>query len=388
MNDGKYIFSQIVEFLPTKHFQRLVQKHDDRTRGWGLTHWNQLLALIFGQLAGCDSLRELTDMLMAHSKKGYHLGLGKEPVNKTILSRANTIRNYHIFEGFAYHMIELAQKKRIDSEFILQGKFYAFDSTTIDLCLSLFEWATFRSTKSGIKIHTMFDVVTQIPTFFTITPAKVHDVNAMDDIPYETRACYIFDRGYFDFARLFNINQIGAFFIIREKGSHAHEVIAGDDLLEGDDNVLRDQTIRFTDKKNIEKYPAQMRRIVYYAPELKRTFTYYTNQYEFEAKHIALLYKFRWQVELFFKFIKQHLKVKSFWGNSENAVRIQIYIAIITYCLIAIIEHDLRLNRSIFEVMRILGGSLLTKDQIQDLFFSKGKEDELNDSWQLHFDFY
>lgn len=368
MNLGKYIFSQITDFLPKCYFDRLVMKSIDKTKDWSLSAWNQLLVLMYGQLNGCKSLRELTDITTAHYNKSYHLGFGATPVNRSVLSKANTLRDYHIYEKFAYHMVKLAQGKRIGKAFELQGQFYAFDSTTIDLCMSLFDWAKFKSTKSGIKVHTQIDVVTEIPTSFIITEANVADVNAMDWIEYEPLACYIFDRGYFDLSRLFRIESVNSFFIIREKGKPKYEVTEGADLLIDDENVLRDQTIRFSGDRNKNNYPAELRRIVCYIPELNRAFTFYTNNFYMKAKDIALLYKYRWKVELFFKFLKQHLKVKTFWGNSENAVRIQIYVAIITYCVVAIIEHDLKLDRNIYEVMRILGSSLLTKDPIKELF--------------------
>lgn len=368
MNFGKYIFSQIADFLPKRYFERLVTKSIDKTKDWGLSAWNQLLVLMYGQLNGCKSLRELTDITTAHYTKSYHLGFGATPVNRSVLSKANTLRDYHIYEKFAYHMVKLAQGKRIGKAFELYGQFYAFDSTTIDLCMSLFDWAKFKSTKSGIKVHTQIDVVTEIPTSFIITEANVADVNAMDWIEYEPLACYIFDRGYFDLTRLFRIESVNSFFIIREKGKPKYELTEGEDLLTDDENVLRDQTIRFCGSRNKSNYPAELRRIVCYIPELNRAFTFYTNNFYLKAKDIALLYRYRWKVELFFKFLKQHLKVKTFWGNSENAVRIQIYVAIITYCVVAIIEHDLKLDRNIYEVMRILGSSLLTKDPIKELF--------------------
>ena len=368
MNFGKYIFSQITDFLPKCFFDRLVMKSIDNSKKWELSAWKQLLVLMFGQLNGCKSLRELTDITTAHYSKSYHLGFGATPVNRSVLSKANTLRDYHIYEKYACHMVKLAQGKRIGKAFELQGQFYAFDSTTIDLCMSLFDWAKFKSTKSGIKVHTQIDVVTEIPTSFIITEANVADVNAMDWIDYEPLACYIFDRGYFDLTRLFHIESVNSFFIIREKGKPKYEITEGEDLLIEDENVLRDQTIRFSGNRNKGNYPAELRRIVCYIPELNRAFTFYTNNFYLKAKDIALLYKYRWKVELFFKFLKQHLKVKTFWGNSENAVRIQIYVAIITYCVVAIIEHDLKLNRNLYEVMRILGSSLLTKDSIKDLF--------------------
>ncbi len=378
----------MTNFLPKRYFERLVAKSSDRTKNWTPSHWSQLLVLMFGQLIGCKGLRELTDITTAHGKKSFHLGLGRTPINKSTLSKANNFRDSRIFEEFALYMVSLAQKRRITREFELHGRFYAVDSTTIDLCMSLFGWAKFRSTKSGIKLHAQVDIVTEIPVFYRITNANVHDVNIMDRLTYEPLACYVFDRGYFDLARLYRIAESEAFFVIREKKRPAYEVIDGEDVLDGADNVLRDQTVIFTKKQNKEKYPGKIRRIVYYAPELCRTFTYYTNNFYFEAKNIALLYKYRWQVELFFKWIKQHLKVKSFWGTSENAVRIQIHVAIITYCLIGIIEHDLKLGRPIMQVMRILGSSLLTKDDIMELFIPSEEDNETHDGQlEIKFDF-
>lgn len=378
----------MTNFLPKRYFERLVAKSSDRTKNWTPSHWSQLLVLMFGQLIGCKGLRELTDITTAHGKKSFHLGLGRTPINKSTLSKANNFRDSRIFEEFALYMVSLAQKRRITREFELHGRFYAVDSTTIDLCMSLFGWAKFRSTKSGIKLHAQVDIVTEIPVFYRITNANVHDVNIMDRLTYEPLACYVFDRGYFDLARLYRIAESEAFFVIREKKRPAYEVIDGEDVLDGVDNVLRDQTVIFTKKQNKEKYPGKIRRIVYYAPEQCRTFTYYTNNFYFEAKNIALLYKYRWQVELFFKWIKQHLKVKSFLGTSENAVRIQIHVAIITYCLIGIIEHDLKLGRPIMQVMRILGSSLLTKDDIMELFIPSEEDNETHDGQlEIKFDF-
>nr|WP_297042798.1 IS4 family transposase [Prevotella sp.] len=387
MHIGKYVFAQITQFLPQRHFRRILTKYDDRTKGWSFSHWSHMLVLMFGQLIGCGTLRELTDITTAHGKKSKHLGFGDRPVNRQMLSKANLLRDHHIFEEFAFHMVSIAQSKRITKEFELHGRFYAIDSTTIDLCMSVFRWAEFRSTKSGIKVHTQIDIATEIPVFYRITNAKVHDVNSMDWFTYEALACYVFDRGYFDLARLYKINAFGAFFIIREKGKPAYEIVDGESILDGTDNVLKDQSIRFTKKENLEKYPGTVRRIVYYAPELYRSFVYYTNNFFLSAKDIALLYKYRWQVELFFKWIKQHLQVKRFWGESENAVRIQIHIAIITYCLIAIIEHDLKIGRPIVEVMRILGKSALTTDSIRNLLQPLKQETENPDDGQLSLDF-
>jgi hypothetical protein len=391
MNTGRYIFSQITDILPKRKFERIVTKYSkvgtpDRTLGWQLTYWSQLLVLIFGQLQGCRSLRELTTITAAHYKKSFHLGFGKEAITRSALSRANTERNWRVFEEFAYYMIQLAQKARIGKEFHINGKFYAFDSSTIDLCLSVFDWAKFRSTKAGIKLHTQLDIVTQIPTMVYITEAAMHDVKAMDIIEYEPLAGYIFDRGYWDLSRLFFIDQVGAFFVIREKNCPKYTVEEGLDITE-DSNILRDQTVRFTGKRNVENYPSQIRRIVAYIPELNRSFTFYTNNFHLTAEQIVFLYKKRWLVELFFKFLKQHLRVTTFMGNSETAVRIQIYVAICTYCLVAILEHAMQLNRNIYEVMQILGSALLLKEQVKSLFEVEPEPESEIANCQLRFDF-
>ena len=385
MHTGHYIFTQIIQFLPRRQFWRILDKYDDRTLGWSFTHWNQLLVLMFGQFLGCGSLRELTDITTAHSKRSYNLGFGASAVVRNTLAKANMLREPRIFEEFAFYMVSLAQRRRITKKFELHGRFYAVDSTTIDLCMSIFRWALFRSTKSGIKVHTQIDIITEIPVFYRITNAKVGDCKAMDWIEYESNACYIFDRGYFDLARLFRIHLCGAFFIIREKGKPKIEIVDGEDMLDGEDGVLLDQTVRFSGKRNAGNYPTTIRRIVYYAADLGRSFVYYTNNFYLAAKDIALLYRYRWQVELFFKWIKQHLRVKRFWGDSENAVRIQIHVAIITYCLVAIIEHDLKLDRPVFEVMRVLGCSLLVKDNLMELF--RERQGDMGDSGQLELKF-
>lgn len=380
MNQGKYVFSQLVDFLPKRVFDCIVMKYQGDKYIKTFTCWNQLLIMMYGQLAGCESLRELVCIMSAHTPKSYHLGFGKSVITRSNLAKANANRDCKIFEDFAYKMISIAQGKRITKEFEIAGRFYAFDSTTVDLCLNLFWWANFRKTKGGIKIHTLYDVVTQIPTFLHITEAKVHDMNAMDEIPFEPNAYYIFDRGYFDLERLFTINLIRSNFIIREKGHLQFKVVSGEAPLKLSDNVLYDQTILLVGQQTKKKYPDLLRRVVYYSPEHKRTFTYLTNNFGIKAGHIAMLYKNRWQVELFFKWIKQHLHIKSFWGITENAVRIQIFSAITTYCLVAIVEHDLVLNRSTFDVLRILSMSLFDKTPIRDLFERIDNMDNIPDN--------
>lgn len=380
MNAGRYIFRQIADGLNQRQFDRIASNYDSKLDGWAISPWNHLLMIMFGQLDGCRSLRELNDVIMAHKARCKHLGFGEAP-SLTTMSRANNIRDYRIFEEFAHYMVDRARSICIghDDMFSDRGDFYAFDSTTIDLCLRLYEWAVFRKTKSGIKVHTQIDVVNMIPVMFHITNAKVHDVNAMDLIEYEPNACYIFDRGYWDLSRLFSIDKKHSFFVIREK---KHPEILIESCVENCDEengVLADQTVRFATERNAAHYPSTIRRIVYYSSELKRTFVYYTNNFYLSAYEIACLYRRRWVVELFFKWIKQHLRVTTFWGQSENAVRIQVYVAIITYCLICIIRQQNGCARNPYEIIRVLGSSLLVKDSLVNLLAGKMEEEPAED---------
>lgn len=385
MRRGKYIFSQLIEFLPQKFFQRLVMKYEGDKYVKHFSCWNQLLVMIFGQLSNRDSLRDLTSTINAHSNKTYHLGFVKS-VTRSNLSKANECREPKIFEDFAYHMIDIARGKRVVKSFQIEGQVYAFDSTTIDLCLNVFWWAKFRQTKAGVKLHTLFDVETQIPTFVHITHAKTHDVNAMDIIPYETGAYYVFDRGYFDLRRLYHITQIESYFVIREKDRLQYEVVKEQNTNHNADGILADQVIKLTGYASPRKYPVELRRVVFYAVTLNRTFIYLTNNFEISATQVALLYKYRWQVELFFKWIKQHLKIKSFWGTTESAVRIQIFTAISAYCMVAIIEHDLQLRKSTYDVLRVLSASLLDTTPIRELFSEVSTID--TDDGQLSLNFF
>jgi hypothetical protein len=366
MNQGKFVFAQLTEFLPRRVFDGMVEKYQGNKYVKHFTCWNQLLAMIFGQLSNRDSLRDLIVSLDAHSQKSYHLGFGKS-VTRSNLAKANESRDYRVFEELAYYLIDIARKKLSNDDFEVKGKVYAFDSTTIDLCLNVFWWAKFRKTKGGIKIHTLYDITTQIPAFVHITDAKVHDVRAMDLIPYESGAYYIFDRGYVDYERLYRITQLGSYFVIRSKKGMQFECSEHKNV-DISTGVLSDQVGSLVGFYNSKQYPEKLRKVVFYDVEMDRTFVYITNNLELPSEQIALLYKNRWQIELFFKWIKQHLKIKSFWGTSENAVRIQIYSAIITYCMVAIVGHDLKLERSTYEILTVLGISLLDKTPVKELF--------------------
>jgi hypothetical protein len=366
MNKGKYVYAQIVEFLPQWMFDNIVKKYDGNRYVKHFTCWNQLLVMIFGQLTTRDSLRDLIVAIDAHNKKSYHLGFGKS-VTRSNLSKANEKRDCRIFEEFAYYLIDVARQKRSNNDFEIKGKVYAFDSTTIDLCLSVFWWAKFRKHKGGIKVHTLLDITTQIPAFVHITAATVHDVKAMDVIPYEVGAYYIFDRGYVDYARLYKITELDSYFVVRSKKNLQFNVetyLPVNEKL----GVISDQIGVLKGFYTSKDYPRELRKVAFYDKEMNRTFIYLTNNFELSAEQIAMLYKNRWQIELFFKWIKQHLKIKSFWGTSENAVKIQIFSAIIAYCLVAIVGHDLQINRSTYEILQILGISLLDKTPVNELF--------------------
>src|SRR5271157_403949 len=293
MNKGKYVFTQLIDFLPKRVFDCIVDSYSGDKYIRHFSCWNQMLTMIFGQLTNRDSLRDLILAIEAHSRKTYHLGFGKN-VTRSNLAKANENRNSKMFEEFAYHLIDIARKKRANDNFEIKGKVYAFDSTTIDLCLNVFWWAKFRKAKGGIKLHTLYDITTQIPSFIHITAATVNDVNAMDLIPYESDAYYIFDRGYIDFTRLYKITNHTAYFVIRAKSNlkfnrmYSNEV----DKIIG---VQCDQIGNLTGFYVSKEYPDKIRRVKFYDKETKRTFVYLTNNMELSAVLIALLYKNRWQ---------------------------------------------------------------------------------------------
>lgn len=365
MNKGKYVFSQLLDFLDKDVFLRISNKYNGNRYVKSFTCWNQLAVMMFGQLSNRESLRDLVLATQAHANKAFHLGFGKY-ASKSTLADANTKRDYRIFEEFAYRVMAEAQKCRAVEIFKLGGKVYAFDSTTIDLCLSVFEWALFRKKKGGVKIHTLYDIETQIPTFFHITPARLHDTKAMDAIPYEENSFYIFDRAYNDFGRLFTINSVGAYFVVRGKKNNDLRPMRWKRRLPS--GVLSDAIGYMDGQLTMSKYPEKIRRIIYLDSESDRKFIFFTNALDINSLKVAELYHNRWQIELFFKWLKQHLKIKKFWGETENAVRIQIYTAMTTYCMIAIVQKKRSIERSIYEVLQLVSISLTETICLKDLF--------------------
>jgi hypothetical protein len=366
MFQDKFVFSQLTAFLNRNHFNYLVRKYGGDKYVKYLTCWNQLLALMFGQLSNRESLRDLIVALEAHQSKCFHLGLGRKTIAKTTLATANQNRNYRIFEEFAFYMMAQARERRATDIFKLGGKVYAFDSTTIPLCLSVFWWAKFRKKKGGVKAHVLYDLEAQVPAFYHITTASVYDSKVMPEIPYETGAYYVFDRGYNNFAELYRIQRMESFFVIRAKTNLQYRCVKWKRRMPK--NILTDAVIELTVYKSRKDYPENMRLVKYYDEEQDRVLMFLTNVTDLTSQQIADLYKNRWQIELFFKWLKQHLKIKKFWGTTENAVRIQISAAITAYCLVAIVQQDMQLKRSTYEVLQILSISLTDKTPLRELF--------------------
>lgn len=367
MNQGKYIFAQLTDFLPRRIFDSIVSKYNGNKYVKTFTCWNQMLCMVFGQLTSRDSMRDLMLSLEAHKPKYYHLGFGSR-VSRRNLGIANEKRSYKIFEEFAYVLIDEARRSCYKSEFEInvEGNVYAFDSTTIDLCLSVFWWAEFRKYKGGIKLHTLYDIKTSIPTFLYISTARMHDVNVLDLLTYEAGSFYVIDKGYIDFKRLYYMHQQRAFFVTRAKDNMRFNRMYSRPVDKAT-GVKYDQTGKLETYYPKRDYPDKIRRIKYYDQETNKEFIFLTNNTDLEPTEIALLYKKRWEVELFFKWMKQHLKIKSFWGTTLNAVKIQMYCAIIAYCLVAIIGNKLKVDRSIYEILQILSISLLDKTPVREV---------------------
>jgi len=366
MNQGQYVFSQLVGHLDRNHFNYLARKYDGNKYVKHFSCWNQLLAMMFGQLSNRESLRDVVVALEAHHSKCKFLGIGSKPIAKTTLASANQNRDYRIFEDFAFYMMKEACEKRATNLLDIPGKKYAFDSTTIPLCLSTFPWARFRKKKGGVKAHVLYDIEAQVPAFYTVTTASRHDSTAMSSIPYEPNAYYIFDRAYDSFKELYRIHLTDSFYVVRAKTNLKYNIVKWKRRMP--ENVLTDAEVKLTGYLSEKKYPEPFRLIRFYDEEEEREFTFLTNTKHLTALEVAELYKKRWLVELFFKWLKQHLKIKKFWGTTENAVRIQIAVAIITYCLVAIVHHDMKLERSTYEVLQILSISLTDKTHLTDLF--------------------
>lgn len=369
MNSGKYVFSQITSLLSANDFNKYVDQYKGNYKVLHFSCWHQLMCMMFGQFSNCDSLTDLVVGLTAQRNKWYHLGMGTG-LSKSNLAYANENRDWRIFADFANTLIAEAKilcKNNSDVLSTIKGNVYAIDSSTVDLCLNVFWWAKFRKEKGAVKLHTQFDVKANVPTFIDITNSLNHDVHFLDQIAYEVGAFYIADKAYIDFERLFVIQQADAFFITRAKENMNYRRVYSARVNKSK-GIKCDQTIMFNNYYAAKDYPEKIRRIKYYDIETDNKFDFITNNFRLPALKIALLYKHRWSAELFFKWIKQHLRIKTFWGYSENAVRIQIYSAIIAYLTISIMKEKLKLKQTNYEILQILNFSLIDKIHIQHLF--------------------
>lgn len=354
MNAGKTIFSQIMEFLPVYEFQKCVHRYQGNYKVQSFSCMDQFLCMAFAQLTFRESLRDIESCLRSMHRKLYHMGI-RGRISRSTLSDANEHRDWHIYADFAQVLIHTARTLYLKEPFGVELKqtVYALDATTIDLCLALFPWAHFRKNKGAVKLHTLLDLRGNIPSFIEITSGKVHDVNILDDLIPEPGSFYIVDRGYLDFARLFLFHQSLAFFVIRAKANLKYRRLYSRPV-DKTTGLRCDQTIILTGYQSALDYPEKLRLVRFYDAENKKRLTFLTNNFLLDALTIAKLYKCRWQIELFFKWIKQHLRIKAFFGTSENAVKTQIWIAISVYVLVAIIKKRLDLKPSLYTILQIL----------------------------------
>lgn len=361
MYHGQTVFSQVMDFLPQKKFRQCVNRYSGNYRVRSFTCYDQLLCMAFAQLTYRESLRDIECCLRALKEKLYHMGI-RGKVSRSTLADANETRDWRIYSDFAQILIDEARRLYVDDDFGLELKetVYALDSSTIDLCLSVFPWARFRKTKGAIKLHTLLDLRGDIPTFIWITDGKVHDVNVLDHLIPEPGAIYVMDRAYLDFQRLYQLHQGSAVFVTRSKTNtglrriYSHKV----DKATG---LRFDQTVVLTGYYSKKNYPEKLRRIKYFDAEKGRSFIFLTNQFTLPAITIAELYRYRWRVEIFFKWIKQHLRIKTFYGTSENAVKTQIWVAVSTYVLVAIMKKQLKIDLTLYTILQILSITLFEK---------------------------
>ena len=385
MFSGTTIFSQVMQHLPLHEFHKCVDRYKGDFHIRSLSCLDQFRAMAFAQLTFRESLRDIETCLRAVSTKLYHMGF-RGSIRRSTLADANEKRDWRIFADFTFLLIDIAQQLYAHEPWAvsLRRSVYALDSTTIDLCLALFPWAKFRRTKGGIKIHTLLNVRTHIPSFILVTPAKVHDVNVLDELIYEPGSVYIMDRAYVDYERLHRIHQHGAFFVTRPKKSfrfariYSHPI----DSHARQAGVQSDQTVKLVIYYSAKGYPDQLRRVRFVDPETQKKLSFITNNFAWSSVTIAKLYKARWQVELFFKWIKQHLRIKAFFGTSENAVKVQVWISIAVYVLVAILRKRLKLEQSMHEILQVLSVNQFEKASMEEVLrtfsCSENVEEECN----------
>ena len=380
MNQGKLVFAQLMQHLPLTTLRRCVARYQGEHKVKSFSCLDQFLSMAFAQLTYRESLRDIEACLRAHRSKLYHLGLSSI-VSRNTLANANAVRDWRIYADFAQSLIGIARPLYADDAFgvDLKNTVYALDTTTIDLCLSVFPWAPFRSTKAAVKLHTLLDLRGNIPTFIHVSDGKMHEVNVLDQLLPEPGAFYIVDRGFTDFARLYRLHAAGSYFVIRAKSNlkaqrrYSHPV-------DRSTGLVCDQTVMFTNFYATKAFEAPVRRIRFKDPASQKTLIFLTNNFVLPALTITQLYRCRWQVELFFKWIKQHLRIKAFFGTSENAVKTQIWIAVSVYVLIAIVKKRLKLPASLYEILQILSLTMFEKIPLDQLLAQIGSGDNPTDT--------
>ena len=376
MNPGKMVFTQLIEFASDDIFKYCVKRYNGNYKAKEFTCWKQFLCMAFGQLTHRESLSDTALCLKLHQDKLYQLGIGKA-FSKSTISRANESRDWRIFRDFGLKLIEKAKALYADDNQLdlkLKGRIFALDSTVIDLCLNVFWWANFRSTKAAVKLHTLLDLKTSIPEYIYITEGAVHDVNIIDYISLPAGSYLVMDKAYIDFARLWRLASDRINFVIRAKDNLKYKVLDSG-IPDKSNGVLSDQAIKLTGQKSSDRYPGVLRRIKFYDAETGKTFVFLTNNFKLSALTIAALYKNRWGIELFFKWIKQHLKIQTFWGQSENAVRTQVWIAITTYLIVIIAKKKLNLQHSMYEILQMISLSAFDRTPIKKLFLNEENQD-------------
>jgi hypothetical protein len=386
MNSGKYVFAQLLQFVNKYEFEKCVNRYNGDHRVRELNCWNQFIQLFFGQLTSLNSLRDICLCLKAHKNKLYHLGI-KQNVNQSTLSRANEKRDWRIFADFGEYLIQQVRPLYANCtipNIDIDNDVFALDSTTISLSIKLFSWAQGKYSRGAIKVHTLLDLRGSIPTFIFITDGKYHDSNILDVIVPLPDAIYLMDKAYIDFAALYNMHKVGAFFVTRAKVSLDYTVIGSNYNIDERTGLRSDKTIKLEGYKSKQLYSEILRIVEYYDDEKDVMLVFLTNNFEVSALEIAHLYRNRWQIEVFFKWIKQNLTIKILWGHSENAVNIHIWVAICTYLIVAYVKYTLKSNLSIYETMQILGISIFDKTTVKELL----TEIQVNQNFKEQYDLF
>jgi len=386
MNSGKYVFAQLLQFVSKYEFEKCVKRYKGDYHVRDLNCWNQFVQLFFGQLTSRNSLRDICTCLKAHKSKLYHLGITQN-VNQSTLSRANERRDWRIFADFGEYLIKLVRPLYANSpipNIDIDNDIFALDSTTISLSIKLFSWAKGKYSRGAVKIHTLLDLRGSIPAFIFITDGKYHDSNVLDIMVPIPEAIYLMDKAYVDFAALYNIHRAGAFFVTRAKVTLDYRIVECNYNIDENTGLRSDKTIKLNGYKSKKLYPGMLRLVEYYDDEKKILLVFLSNNFEVSAMEIAYLYRNRWQIEVFFKWIKQNLTIKTLWGHSENAVALHIWVAICTYLIVAYVKYSLKSTLSIYEIIQILGISVFDKAPVKELI----TEIQVNQNFKEQYDLF